>query len=155
MEDIRKIETKKMVKQIRKERDNPFSTFLVIELRDRFENRSAEEKHLNFDQWLNIYMLRDEKEEKEKEKNDKRRKEKKYKAFLKEINVTKNKEKYKGIEIPDFVKRMRTKELLSLRFSYDIDFDDIFVYAELANRPHIPNKKEGKKLRREAAKRKK
>ena len=38
---------------------------------------------------------------------------------------------------------------------HDWRTEDEDIYAELAKRPHVPNKKESKELRREAAKRKK
>jgi len=117
--NIRKTEIEKMISQIRKDENNSFSTFLVIELRNRFEKRVPEEKHLDFNEWMKIYMLRD--------KSKEERMEKKWKALLKQeeenrmrrrgTKIRKNKEKYKDIEIPDFIKHMGTKQLLSLRFS--------------------------------------
>lgn len=76
---------------------------------------------------------------------------------------------YPDVVIPEELKKYSYFRLLSLirRFRYYDDwseesydeepsrFTDKEVYAELARRPHYPNKKEAKELRRQVAKRKK
>ncbi len=133
------------------------NSFVEAAVRDHYSKRPQEEKHLDFDSWVKLQFLRIEKEE---EIEDKKRNFRSFKHIetisneIKKVLPKKNVEFFKNKKIPDNIKRLSTKQLLSMRYSYEVeDRDDI--YAELANRDHIPNKAEGKKLRQEAAKRKK
>ena len=58
MKQIQEIKLEKLVNQIRKDENNAFSIFLSIELKNRFEKRPVEERHLSFNQWRKLYMLR-------------------------------------------------------------------------------------------------
>lgn len=53
------------------------------------------------------------------------------------------------------MRKINTRQLLMLLKRWRLHSDTMCtkIKAELANRPHIPNKLEGKRLRREAAKR--
>jgi len=145
--EIRDLEVEEMIKEIRKNKSE-FAVFLSIELRSRFEDRPAEERHLNFEQWRKLLMLREEK------------KEYKGKAFTegflyasknnpqKNFRTRMNKEYFnkKGVEVPEVLKGLSTSYLLKMRYSYyEQDFHGVNqdeIYAELANRPHIPTNKE-------------
>lgn len=137
------------------------SVFIEAAIHDHFENRPVEEKHLDFNSWVQLQILRVEKSEEIESKKAHLKWVKEYeceqrnKIELNRNKTNKNKEYYKDIIIPDNIKKMSTRELLSMRYSYWHNEDNNHIYAELANRPHIPNKAENKKLRREAAKRKK
>jgi hypothetical protein len=147
--EIQDLQVEEMISKIRKDKKSEFVVFLALELRDRFEERPQEEKHLDFEQWKKLLMLRDEIKGGSEKKSftkgylyaSKANPAKNFRTPLK-----KNKEYYKdkGVEIPDHVKQMSTSHLLALRYSYYSDLDDEVIYAELANRPHIPNKNERK-----------
>ena len=143
-----------IVKKINEEPESPFSVFLAIELHDRYEERSIEEKHLTFDQWRQLYFLREEKEleSKKRRKNMEMLKERLHRLENTLESTRKNKELYKNMQdsIPPIFKQMSTKELLRLRFSYP--YEAVYgvstdaLYAELANRPHIKNKNDRKEV---------
>lgn len=136
-----------IIKEIRENPKSPYSVFLSIELHNRFNERPAGEKHLDFDQWRKMLMLRYD--------NEITKSERKRLEFIKNINLPspkKNKEFYKDVVIPDFIKQLSTKRLLQARFSHQYDTE--LVYAELANRPHIKNKNEAKRERKKELKQK-
>ena len=134
--NIREMENGKIAKRIKENENDFFSIFLSLELKDRFEKRPIEEKHLNFDQWRKIYMLRSEADIK-KDTSEIRKEIRK--MAKKEIKIPS-----KEIEISERIKNMSTKRLLNLRYGYLPVVDESEIYAELATRPHIPNKEERK-----------
>ena len=155
--EIQELTVDEMIQHIREDTDSGFAVFLSIELLERFKDRTIEEKHMSFDQWSKLLMLREDNIDEIKVKE----------ALVKHEAMQKWREKenqrktgiiYKDVVIPESLKTASTKYLLSLRYgpynewTPDVSRDQI--YAELANRPHIPNKAEKKAARREASKRK-
>jgi len=140
MEELRKMDNVDIIHDIKEYKSSEYSIFLIIELKNRFENRLIEEQHLSFEQWKKILILRNDNIEIYNNLN----KNNNIKEF--ELPSKKNKEyfKNKDIEIPDSIKNMSTYKLLSARFKH---YNRDAIYAELANRPHIPNKLEKKKIR--------
>lgn len=143
-----------IISYINNNKDSGFSTFLMLELKKRFENRPTEETYIKtFEQWIKILNMREE-----------NRIQQGIKDFIEERKknkeVKKNKEyfKNKDIDIPEYLKNMSTKDLLMMRFSYWYNdtpyYNEEQVYAELANRPHIPNKQERKEIARKKSKHK-
>jgi hypothetical protein len=127
-----------IIKEIRENPKSPYSVFLSLELLNRYNERPIEEKHLDFEQWRKMLMLR---YDSELTKSERKKME-----FIKNVQLPspkKNKEFYKDVVVPDFIKNLSTKQLLHARFSYQYDTE--LVYAELANRPHIKNKRERRK----------
>lgn len=135
MEELRKMNNEDIIHDIKISKYPEYTIFLTIELTNRYNNRPIEEQHLSFNEWEKILLLRD---------DNLNNKIVRYDNKKIEPIVKKNKEyfKNKNIEIPDKIKKMSTKELLNLRFK---PFYTDEVYAELANRPHIQNKKERQK----------
>lgn len=150
---IKELETQEMVEIIRNDDKSSFSVFLSIELRERFDSRPVEEAHLNFDQWRKLLILReDHKSEIQKTKDFNAQCER----WLKQQkNEKKSLHEIENVQIPAWMKTSTTRYLLKLRWSWNDEINLKALYAELATREHVPNKAEGKKLRREAAKRKK
>lgn len=138
--EIQDMKVEEMIKRVRKDQKSEFNVFLSLELRDRFEERPLEEKHLNFDQWRKLLILRDENEELMKTNKEVFERMQQDAECRKKFTapVKKNKMYFseKDIKIPEFLKTLSTKKLLNLRYNYNY-VDSEQVYAELANRPHI------------------
>lgn len=151
--EIPEIKLQDVVKMIREGDKSEFAVFLSFELRDRYESRPREEKHLTFEQWRKILMLRDETEE-DHQKKQKRFTKRSFKTPNEPVKKNKDYYKNKNIVIPDEVKKLSTTELLRLRYAYFYDeFNSVddreVIYAELANRPHIPTNKTQRREQKE------
>jgi len=155
VDGLRELPTDDIFSKISKDPKSPFNIFLSLALKDRYEQRPIEEKHLTFDQWRNLYMLRQEKEKDVEKKRDHVR------MIMDRLNRTtsevkkKNKALYQHLQdsIPEMFKQMSTKQLLDLRYRYyypgyydasEVNKD--LLYAELANRPHVKNKSDRKEV---------
>ncbi|HRR06149.1 MAG TPA: hypothetical protein P5105_02595 [Victivallales bacterium] len=152
VDGLRELPTDDIFSKISKDPKSPFNIFLSLALKDRYEQRPVEEKHLTFDQWRNLYMLRQEKEK------DTEKKRERMQMILDRLNRTtsevkkKNKVLYQHLQnsIPEMFKQMSTKQLLDLRYdyydAYTSEVDKDLLYAELANRPHVKNKSDRKEV---------
>jgi len=146
-QDIRDIPNKEVIRKVRKDKNSEFSVFLAIELKNRFENRPREEKHMNFEQWRKILILRDKNGELIETNQsifERMQREAKRRAERISTPIRKNKMYYseKDIIIPNFLKTLSTKQLLNLRYDNYVDVEKEQIYAELANRSHIPTNKD-------------
>jgi len=149
VDGLRDLPTDDIFSKISKDPKSPFNIFLSLALKDRYEQRPIEEKHLSFDQWRNLYMLRQEKE------RDIEQHRERMQSILERLHRTtseikkKNKAMYQHLQdsIPELFKQMSTKELLNCRYGYRYDIaNSDLLYAELANRPHVKNKNDRKEV---------